>query len=419
MMYEEGFGFVLIVIIALVFSLIALFLAMTIFRRAYNSRKYRLLDKKREFFRNKLAGLFESGSFSDRMEEFIAPPKSIDWLAIEHVLVDMIEEGRYERAAKELLLKLDYPKFYESRMLSNNIIRKASAIDKLGKIRSGRSMEKLVGMMDVDDPEIISVTARSLGRIGAPEGLQAILTRTPRLLSRNLATRKTVETVLKNFGASSVPTLIGFGSRFADPASKASLLEVLSNMGAREALPFAAEHLGHPDAEVRSKALKVIGAVGTALTEPDMETVRGCLDDPVWFVRLQAAKALGILKCLEAEDALAERLLDGNWQVRNAAAMALAGIDHRALEIFLRTLESTDDYAKESICEEIEKTEYVGKLIENLDSADPDIHERSRNILRIMCSLHYSTPLREYLKTGTNERIRKHLEFLVGEETAA
>jgi len=419
MMYEEGFGFVLVVIIAIVVSLIALFLLMTISRRAYKARKYRLLDKKRVMFRKMLAGVFESGSSPDRMDEFIARPKSIDWLAIESVLLDLIEEENYEREARELFQKLEYPAFYENQLHSGNIIRKASAIDKLGKMRSDPSMEKLIGMMDAADPEIIAVATRSLGRIGAPEGLQAILTRIPRLLSRELVTRKTVETVLKTFGASSVSTLIESGDRYDDPASKSSILEVLANMGAPEALPFATENLEHPDAEVRSKALKVIGAAGIGLAEPDMETVRGRLDDSVWFVRLQAAKALGSLRYLAAEDALAERLLDGNWQVRNAAAMALARIDHRALEIFLRTLESQDDYAKESICEEIQKTEYVDRLIENMDSGDPGIHDRSREILRIMCALRYSTPLKEYLKTGTNERIRKKLEILVGEETTA
>jgi len=419
MMYEKGIGFFLLVIIVTILFLITVLLVVTICRRAYNARKYKKLDKQRDMHHQKLIRYLETEHVPERMEELFARPKSIKWLAIENVLLELMDEEKYARKAKELFQRLDYRTFYERKTNSNNIIRKASAIDKLGKMRSEPSTGSLIPMLDVDNTEIVAVTARSLGRIGTPEGLEAILTRMPRLLSLALVTRKTIETALKNFGMTSITTLIEFGDKYIDPGPKASILEVLSNMGARESLPFAAANLDHADAEVRSKALKVIGAVGTELPEPVKKKVLARLDDTVWFVRLQAAKALGNLKYEKAEDALAVRLLDENWQVRNAAAMALTMLSDKALDIFLGILESTDEYAKESICEEIEKTNYVDRLIGNMDSLDLAIYHKSRNILMIMCSLNYSSPLTEYLKTGANERIKKKLELLVHEEPAS
>lgn len=333
--------------------------------------------------------------------------------------MDFIAEDKHRMRAKELFDRLGYVRFYEGKLKSGNIIRKAAAVDALGKMLSEPSTGKLVPMLDDESTEIVAVAVRSLSRIGAPDGLKGILRRMPRLLTRSRVTRKAIETALKNFGAASASTLIDFGRLYVDPVPKASILEVLSNMAARESLPFATESLDHADPEVRSKALKVIAAAGAELPDVEKNKVLSRLDDPVWFVRLQAAKALAALRYGNAEDALAERLLDENWQVRNAAATALAVLNRNALDIFLATLESRDRYAKESICEEIEKTNFVGTLIENMDSADANIYEKSRNILKIMRSLHYSTPLKEYLKTGSDPKIKRELELLLHDEPAA
>lgn len=105
--------------------------------------------------------------------------------------------------------------------------------------------------------------------------------------------------------------------------------------------------------------------------------------------------------------------------MRNAAALSLTRLSDRALDIFLATLQDTDRYAKESICEEIEKTGFAGRLIGNLASGDPSIRDRSRRILGIMRDLGYSTPLSEYLETGGDPRIRREIGVLMGEGPAA
>ncbi len=102
------------------------------------------------------------------------------------------------------------------------------------------------------------------------------------------------------------------------------------------------------------------------------------LDDPVWFVRLQATKALGNLKYKKAIDILGGLLLDKNWQVRNAAALALTNLEDDSIDIFLRVLKYKDAYAKESVCEEIQKTNFISRLIENLRSDQKEIYEKSK-----------------------------------------
>jgi len=111
--------------------------------------------------------------------------------------------------------------------------------------------------------------------------------------------------------------------------------------------------------------------------------------------------------------------VDGNWQVRNAAATAVVLTSDDPTGIFLDTLGATDRYAKESVCEEIQKTDFVYRLIDNLDSPVRETYEKSREILKIMASLGYGTPFREYLKSGADDRIRKELTLIVQEGAAS
>jgi hypothetical protein len=405
------------VFILTVAILILLLLAVTVFRRISHGRRYGKLDRLRAFYARELPRAFHTGEVPGSLSLFTARPGSLKWQAIEDVLFDLSTDNLFEKQILDLFLDLGYVSHYERGLKSRNVVAKATAADKLGRIRSTSSAENLVDLLDEDNPEIISVAVRSLSKIGTPAALIAILDRMPVLLSRGLISRKMLENSLRVFGRSGVPILLEYAGKNPDPVSEASILEVLAVLAAREALPVALEALRHPNPEMRSKALKLVGAAGDGLEERHKDRVTDLLNDPVWFVRLQAAKALGALRYGKAADRLGDRLCDENWQVRNGAALALTRFGNKAIPIFLGTLEYKDRYAKESICEEIEKTGFIDLLIENMDAGRDEGHPRSmemsKEILRTMISLDYCTPLREYLQRGTNERIKRELALIL------
>lgn len=400
---------ILLACIAFILLVILAVLGATIYRRAAALRRYRILDRNRERYGKRFREFIDGGKSFGEFSAFAFPSRSAEWYAVEHVLSEMLADRRYESAGVALFDKLGYRSYYERKLGSRNAIAKSSAVEKLGRMRCEASTGKLVPLLDEQNAEIVPVTVRALSKIGTREALEAVLERLPDLYSRSLVTKKSIESSLQNFGPAAVPVLVRYGERYGDPVSRASVLEVLGILGAPEALPFAFRNLAHGDSEVRAKALKVIGAAGGALPPEEKDKVLALLDDPVWFVRLQAAKALGILRHDKAVPLLAKRLVDSNWQVRNAAATAVVLTSDNAIEIFLDTLGTTDRYAKESICEEIQKTGFVYRLIDNLDSPGRETCEKSREILRIMASLGYGTPLREYLKSSADDRIRKEL----------
>jgi hypothetical protein len=410
---------ILLVIIAFVLLVIFTVLSATIYRRAAALRRYRILDLNRERYGKRFRELIDGGKSFDEFSAFAFPSLSAEWHAVEHVLSSLLEDRKYESAGVVLFDQLGYRSYHERMLGNRDAIAKSSAVEKLGRMRCEASTGKLVPLLDEQDAEIVSVTVRALSKVGTREALEAVLERLPGLYSRSLVSKKSIESSLRNFGPAAVADLVRYGERYGDPVSRASVLEVLGILGAPEALPFAFRNLDNGDSEVRAKSLKVIGAAGGDLPSGEKDRVLPLLDDPVWFVRLQAAKALGILRHDKAVPLLAKRLVDDNWQVRNAAATTVVLTSDDPIGIFLDTLGATDRYAKESVCEEIQKTDFVYRLIDNLGSPGRETYGKSREILRIMESLGYGTPLREYLKSGPDERIRKELTLMVQEGVAS
>ncbi|MEW6215077.1 MAG: HEAT repeat domain-containing protein, partial [Nitrospirota bacterium] len=353
---QDVLKLILIAIILSVVFLILIILFAAALRRVFHSWKYKKLDEQREFYREKLKSLLHYLRFQ-KITDLLSSPKSIKFRAVEDVLLDSINVERYKENAKELFNRLGYIAFYEKQLKSRNIITRASAIDKLGKMLSKSSTDKLIDMLKTKDAETISVAVRSLSKIGSLKGLKGILEHLPDLFKKSLVARKTIETSLINFGIDAVPILIEYGKKHDDPKITASILEVLSALQAKEGLYFAIDDLTHRDAEIRAKALNAIGTIGSV--DFDGGRVVPLLDDSVWFVRLQAAKALGNLRYKKAATMLGGLLLDENWQVRNAAAMALTKFGDVSIDIFRRVLRYKDLYAKETVCEEIEKTNFV------------------------------------------------------------
>ena len=409
---------VLIIIIAGIVILILGFLLAAVARRILNARKYAALDAYRENYRRKIPAELALGKASELARDLASPPLSLHWRAIEDVLFEQLAAGTYGSEIRQLFLLLGYRDHYESRLKSRRTITKASAVDKLGKMRSVSSTASLVKILNTEkEPEILTVTFRALCRIGTLEALKGLLDRLPRLYAKSLVSHKTVDASLINFSEEAVPLLVTYGER-SDPKTKATLLAVLSRLPATAAsLALAAASLNAPDPEVRARAIRVFGRheASAGASRPDL--ILPLLQDPVWFVRLQAARALESLKYQKAVDELGALLLDPNWQVRNAAARALANIGNASLDVFLNILQDRDRYAKESICEEAERTYFNQWLIANLASGDTRIFEKSRGILMLMHGLNFSTPLREYLKKGENDAIKREITLLM-EETS-
>ncbi len=404
----------IITICTIVLSVVILVLS-AILRRILKKRKYEALDRQRKFYKKKLEDILNTGPTDDAVSDLFLRPNSIAWQALEEIMLDFITRDRYMTEVKGLFKRLGYLNFYEKKLKSLNVITRSSAIDKLGRMLSDQSTNNLIAMLKVENTEILSITFRSLSRIKSQEGLLSILARLPDLIEKRLVSNKIIEITFLNFGENFVPLLIEHGKTCQDPTVLTIIIDVLSNFKAKEILPLAAENITHEEAEVRAKAAKAIGAIAEEFPDFDRKQLLPLLDDDVYFVKLQAIKSLGTLKYKEAADILGNLLLDDRWQIRNVAAMALTDIGDRAVDVMLKTIRTTDDtYAKERICEEIGKTDLINILISHLDETDNNNYQQSKEILKIMHELNFSTPLNEYLIKGENDQIKGEIKAITG-----
>jgi hypothetical protein len=413
----DTFRSILLSIIFSVISLIIVVLVSAILRRIIHSRRYRKLDRYREITRVKVKNLLIAGTFRKNMEEFIALAGSLRFQAIEDVLFEFMKAAPYRTTIREFFQSSGYTQYYEKKLRSGNIITRATAIDKLGMMQSEVSVDKLVMMLKTKNTELISTAIRALSRIGTPKALVGILEHLPELYQNDLIGHKTVETSLRSFGIAAQPVLVEHGVKFTDTRILSSILEVMSNMPSTDtSASFAVHYLNNPDVEVRAKALKLIGRSDPSFLRLDYTLLLQYLSDPVWFIRLHAAKALGKLRFQGALDNLGKLLLDPNWQVRSAATAALIQFGDVCLDIFLKALKDKDDYVKQSICEEIEKSNFVFTLIENLSADRKETFGKSQEILMIMHRLNFSTPLMEYMDRGKNEIIKTEMRSIMVKE---
>jgi HEAT repeat protein len=120
----------------------------------------------------------------------------------------------------------------------------------------------------------------------------------------------------------------------------AAAVTVLGMCRATAGVPMLIQTLAHPEPELRVNAARALGLVGgpqvlAALSERTL--------DPVWQVRSAAAQALGRIGDAQAIPMLAGRLIDVAWWVRFNAAEALFRLGYSGRERLLETLAVHED----------------------------------------------------------------------------
>ena len=397
----------LIIMISVVVAFCLLFLSLAVIRRLYNARKYRIMDDLRIKYLSLIQNNIDAKTSLTRYLALLqARPGTMKWIAIEDTLFSLLGDANSHDVACQLFEKLGYVDYYLKALNRRRVIVRAASVSKLGRMEIPSVAEPLLGMLDTENPEIIAVTVRALCKVGDASVLIKLMAILPALLSKDLVTKKTIDSSLVAAGPRITPILLKYGKTCKDPGMIASMLGVLSTLPVnRDVYDFAVSNLAHPDPEVRTKALKVIAPCEKELGILHEGVLTPLLEDPVWFVRLQAVRTLGSQQRKENAQDIAILVLDDKWQVRNAAAIALTLLGEGAIDFFWTLLKAKDRYAKESVCEEMQKSNFVDLLLELLTNSQGPNVVRAREILEVMASCGFSSPLKEFVAT-TKDKIR-------------
>lgn len=125
-----------------------------------------------------------------------------------------------------------------------------------------------------------------------------------------------------------------------DPAIRARALDALHALGVRDAVPAALEALGHADERVRASATSLLGDLGGSELAG---VIQPRTTDQEPLVRAAAARALGLVRAIGADEEFTRLLRDPDPRVRAAAAEGTAEAGWRSgAPILIELLTDTD-----------------------------------------------------------------------------
>ncbi len=131
------------------------------------------------------------------------------------------------------------------------------------------------------------------------------------------------------------------------------------------------------DPQVRAAVLKSLTRSESRLAAPAAVTA---LADPVWFVRVHAARALGRLGQVEHASEMVALLADPRWWVRTAAKEALQELGDDVAPAVLPALKSDDAFVRDGAAEVLQNIGVVNGLMRRLERSPGD--ELALRVLR-------------------------------------
>jgi HEAT repeat protein len=263
-------------------------------------------------------------------------------------------------------------------------VRRAEAAENLGIVQHNPSWPVLVKALSDPHVTVRSVAARALARIGEPESFSPLAEYLPSAalqVSPKISTG-TLKMALASFRLSEAARLRKFLEHSCGEvrslaarviSAMAEQETALRECGDREPLrldPEIADTLFarlvfDKNPEVRARVAEVAGYVGDFRSLPLLQLL---VDDPEWFVRLHAIRALARHRPASL-NAISRRLTDSNWHVREAAAQALYAYGQTGVGRLLEHFSSTEDrYSQEQIAEQMSKAGVLPALLETFDA---------------------------------------------------
>lgn len=398
---EQVIAFVLALIVVITLAIVIM-VVVAVQRRQVRERYFERLDRVRQEYAPVIAAVL-NGSLDprraaeklrllagrDRMAmlerlclEAEATPEQLP--ALRHLcedvgLVELWQQRlRGEQERGSVSKRLFSVEGFLGRLGRVEFLTRAQSAENLGLIGHQPSWPLLVQALKDPHPDVQSVAVHALALIGEPQSFPALVERLQAVILEPATpvSLRAVKTAVVSFPLSLAPALL---PSLRHPHRRIRFLatDVIREMVEREASKRAGFALGpgqfspelaemfltrlcvdqNPDVRAR-----------TAPTLAYMEDPRatqvllGLLEDPEWFVRLHAVRALAKPKFAPQVDVIAGRLSDRHWMVRESTVhtlQQLQRLDHLC-DVFLHT---PDRYSQEQIADEWQRAGVIPTLL--------------------------------------------------------
>ena len=196
------------------------------------------------------------------------------------------------------------------------------AVTTLGHLKEASVWDELVRLAHAHNAFLAIEAARAMVRIRPKAAIPLLI---PLVSTRSDWSPLKVMALLNEAGADLVATALAQATLSAPPPIAARLIRLLASLRSPYALPIIRQLMNEqkPAEDVIAASLFLFGEC----SDPqDLPMVRVYLTHPTWYIRVQAATALGKLGLKEDEARLIGLLEDTYWWVRYRAAEALSNL---------------------------------------------------------------------------------------------
>jgi HEAT repeat protein len=267
---------------------------------------------------------------------------------------------------------------------------RAKAADNLGIIQHRPSWPLLVRALEDPHPDVQTVAVRALAAIQEPDSFAPLVQRIHAVVLKPASTLslRAIKTALVSFPLKQAVGLIpslNYSHRRIRFLATDIIREIVERHAAWEeefvldakifppelAEAFLNQLCFDENPDVRARTAPVISHLADPRATPVLLTL---LEDPQWFVRLHAVRALAKRKYLSQAARVAQRLTDPHWMVREAAARTLlvfgrVGSD----ELASHFLSTEDRYSREQIADEMQRAGLIPGLLAQFGSAEDGV----------------------------------------------
>ena len=230
--------------------------------------------------------------------------------------------GEARTNLKELARRTGTDQFAKQLLHARLLRRRLLAVVTLGHLQERSIWNELAAMLQADNAFVSLVAAKALLHIDAKAAIPLLI---PVISRRSDWSPLKVVAMFEPAGADIAADAIAKAACEANPEIGARLIRHLAATQSQHALPplRALLQKGAPSDDVLAACLFLFGEC----SDPrDVTMIRAHLSHPTWFVRLQAASALGKVGVEEDEVRLIALLDDEHWWVCYRAAEALSNL---------------------------------------------------------------------------------------------
>lgn len=254
----------------------------------------------------------------------LPPLKPDDHVVFLYLWNHCVESIRGEARAQlnELARRMGTDQFAKRLLRARLLRRRLLAIVTLGHLQERSIWNELAATLQDDNAFLSLVAAKALLNIDAQAAIPLLI---PVMSHRKDWSPLKVIAMFEAVGADLAAETIAKAATQAPPEIAARLIRHLAATRSAQGLPILRILLQERPAsdDVLSACLFLFGQC----SDPrDVATVREHLTHPTWYVRLQAASALGKMGVEEDETRLIRLLDDDHWWVRYRAAEALSNL---------------------------------------------------------------------------------------------